>query len=527
MRWLRTRLAARTAVAILCLMVAVSVVSLSISVRSVWTGETARQHQQLQDLLDTVDNTARIAAFLGDRDLAKEVVDGLAGNSIARSAFLYSDGVLLAGSGGEPAEPADPACTSGETAEQRILRRIQSPFDDSVVGELLLCPNHDEIRAVVGRSTLFAGTMLLLQALLLGAGVASIVIWLVTRPVTTLSHRLHQLDLEAGEKLPLPSANRHDEIGQLVRDINDLIARLARMVADERQLRRERELGERRLQAIFDNAATAIFLFDRQGWLVSFNPEFVRCFRLDPARAGRGGAVNIYELLGSEAQPLQALLADASQRGGAASTEVKIRDGNEVSWLQISLSSAGRDVFQGVANDITSRKLAQLAAETRAVTDPLTQLGNRAGFEVTLTALMNRQQETGAGFALLMMDLDRFKEVNDTHGHPAGDKVLQWVAQWLRQVSRKTDYIARLGGDEFVLLLPEADREAAARVAREVVTTVAQPVVVGEDIAVTVSASVGVALSDPHQSEGRLIERADRALYQAKQAGRNQYHVAQ
>src|SRR5690625_40510 len=268
LRWLRTRLAARTTVAILCLMVAVSVVSLSISVRSVWTGETARQHQQLQDLLDTVDNTARIAAFLGDRDLAKEVVDGLAGNSIARSAFLYSDGVLLAGRGGEP---ADFACTSGETAEQRILRRIQSPFDDSVVGELLLCPNHDEIRTVVGRSTLFAGTMLLLQALLLGAGVASIVIWLVTRPVTTLSHRLHQLDLEAGEKLPLPSANRHDEIGQLVRDINDLIARLARMVADERQLRRERELGERRLQAIFDNAATAIFLLDRQGWVVSFN----------------------------------------------------------------------------------------------------------------------------------------------------------------------------------------------------------------------------------------------------------------
>lgn len=535
-KWLRTRLAARAAAAILFLMVVVSLASLSVSVRSVWTGESARQHQQLLDLLDTVANTAQIAAFLTDSELAREVVDGLAGNSIVHSAFLYADGVLLAESG---RQRAGPACAVGEAGKQRILRPIHSPFDDSVVvGELLLCPNHDEIRTVVRRSTLFAGAMLLLQALLLGAGVAGIVVWLVTRPVTTLSHRLHSLDLEAGDKLLLPAANTHDEIGQLVRDVNGMIDRLVRTIARERQLRQERELGERRLQAIFDNAATAIFLFDREGRLMSFNPEFVRCFRLDPATASAGRAMNLYELLGAEASLLRALVEDSVQMSTAASTELRIRDGSEVAWLQISLSSVGLDTFQGVANDITNRKLAQMAAETRAVTDPLTQLGNRAGFELGLTALMNRQHETGAGFALLMLDLDRFKEVNDTYGHPAGDEVLQRVAQLLRKVSRKTDYVARLGGDEFVLLLPDADRDAATRVAREVVALVAQPMMVADGIAVAVSASVGVALSERHQEErrlqeerrpqeeSRLIERADEALYRAKRQGRNQYHVA-
>lgn len=520
---LRTRLAARAAAAILFLMMAVSLVSMIVSVRSVWVGESARQYRQLQDLLGTVQNTAQIAAFLIDEELGREVVDGLAGNKIVHSAFLYSDGALLAAS-----DRAGPGSAAVADPVQPIKRIIHSPFDASeVVGELQLYPSRDDIRTTVQRSTLFAGMMLLLQVVLLGVGVAAVVVWLVTRPITTLSHRLHRLDWEAGEKLALPTTNESDEIGQLVRDVNDLIDRLVHTIATERQLRLERELGERRLQAVFNNAATAIFLFDRQGDLVSFNPEFVRCFRLDGSEALQAEPVNLYELLGSGEESLQALAQRSLDTGSTATAELQIPGGGTVVWLQVSLSSVGPDLFQGVANDITTRKLAQSAAETRAITDPLTQLGNRAGFERRLTELMRRQDEAGAGFALLMVDLDRFKDVNDTYGHPAGDQLLQRVAQRLREVSRRTDYVARLGGDEFVLLLPEADRAAAIRVTRELVSALAVPITLSDDITVVVSASVGVAFSALYQEGEQLMRQADEALYQAKRQGRNQYRIAQ
>jgi two-component system cell cycle response regulator len=150
-----------------------------------------------------------------------------------------------------------------------------------------------------------------------------------------------------------------------------------------------------------------------------------------------------------------------------------------------------------------------------AITDPLTGLRTR---RYLLEAL---EQRTGPGSGLLLLDLDHFKQVNDTYGHPAGDAVLREVARRLRQSVRHGDVVARYGGEEFAVLLPRAKAGEIAALAERIRRRLAaMPVAAGEQWLI-VTASIGAAALHPGQSLDDLVAEADRALYRAKNAGRN------
>jgi diguanylate cyclase (GGDEF)-like protein len=148
--------------------------------------------------------------------------------------------------------------------------------------------------------------------------------------------------------------------------------------------------------------------------------------------------------------------------------------------------------------------------------DALTGLANR----LLLRDRLGQAVLTGTRFALLFIDLDEFKPVNDMHGHRCGDQVLQVAAQRLLHVVRRSDTIARVGGDEFVAVLPGADGDAARRVAAKVSRDLSRPMVFG-DLSLVVGASVGVALfPDDGESPSALLSAADDRMYSAKLAGR-------
>lgn len=166
---------------------------------------------------------------------------------------------------------------------------------------------------------------------------------------------------------------------------------------------------------------------------------------------------------------------------------------------------------------------AMLAAEQRAYTDPLTGLQNRRGLDRALQRLVRAAER----FALLHVDLDFFKQVNDTRGHAAGDRVLQRVGQIMLEVTRKEDLVARIGGDEFVILLAGVDDHARlSELCARLVGRIGQPIPLGAEIC-RISASIGVALSDPGADPApaaeTLLGHADTALYAAKRNGRAQY----
>lgn len=173
--------------------------------------------------------------------------------------------------------------------------------------------------------------------------------------------------------------------------------------------------------------------------------------------------------------------------------------------------------------DITERKLKERSLTALASTDSLTGLSNRRAFMATLEyALSMAQSRPGAGCAVMMMDIDLFKQINDTHGHPVGDAVLQELAMRLRTALRQTDTAGRLGGEEFAVVLEEISALDALNKARAICERIAALPFSTSAGDVHVTVSVGVALASMSLSAADLLSNADQALYQAKQNGRNQ-----
>jgi diguanylate cyclase (GGDEF)-like protein len=159
--------------------------------------------------------------------------------------------------------------------------------------------------------------------------------------------------------------------------------------------------------------------------------------------------------------------------------------------------------------------------EERARTDALTGLFNRRAFDAELPAFLQRAQAIGKGLALIAMDLDHFKPVNDTMGHAAGDFVLKEVGRILRAQVRRTDLPCRIGGDEFIVLLADLDEMAAfkrAEALRIAIGTFAHP---GNERGIRITTTMGGTMFRPGESAEALMHRADEALYAAKRAGRN------
>lgn len=169
------------------------------------------------------------------------------------------------------------------------------------------------------------------------------------------------------------------------------------------------------------------------------------------------------------------------------------------------------------------RKEADAQLHALAFFDPVTGLANRALLADRAAVALAHAERVGAGVAILFVDLDRFKNINDTLGHAVGDQLLKIVAGRLREVVREGDTICRLGGDEFVLLLQDCDSLGACQVAERVLSLVADPIIL-EGRVFTGSACVGISLFPEDAREfPSLLRQADMAMYQAKAAGRNNY----
>jgi diguanylate cyclase (GGDEF)-like protein len=197
----------------------------------------------------------------------------------------------------------------------------------------------------------------------------------------------------------------------------------------------------------------------------------------------------------------------------------------QMHWYHMQMVKLGDGVGLTV-RDITAARLAADRIRHQAFHDPLTDVANRAGFELSLAQAIEGARQTGHVVALALLDLDRFKHINDTLGHAAGDALLKEVAARLRDCVRPSDSVARLGGDEFVLVLAGIGYpDGAATVARKVIEQVARPVMLeGQAVAVTVS--IGIS-AFPHDGADAttLLKAADDAMYRAKSAGRNGFAI--
>lgn len=207
--------------------------------------------------------------------------------------------------------------------------------------------------------------------------------------------------------------------------------------------------------------------------------------------------------------------------------------GDRLAWTQATVVStlallsagalAGLIWWVALLLDRLERERAHaIALHDESHTDALTGLPNRRAFDEAIAGLVHSRRHADRSFALLMLDLDRFKDYNDTYGHLVGDEVLRQTAQLLRSALRPGDVPARYGGEEFAVLLPDTEAPEAARVAERIV----QYFRVGSWPGRTVTVSIGTAAAGPAEATDDLVGRADTALYAAKAAGRNRVMMA-
>jgi two-component system, sensor histidine kinase LadS len=195
--------------------------------------------------------------------------------------------------------------------------------------------------------------------------------------------------------------------------------------------------------------------------------------------------------------------------------------------LPMSMVAAAVLIALGVADRLRDERIALTDAQRRAQTDPLTGVLNRRSLIERLDAACLRAQARGLPIALLFIDLDHFKQINDTYGHAAGDACLRAVIEPIHAELRQSDVIGRYGGEEFVVILSSADRAAAEPIAERIRNRVADVTVEGFGPPIHVTCSIGVATSDMLGVWGeKLIARADEAVYVAKRSGRNRVQIA-
>lgn len=203
------------------------------------------------------------------------------------------------------------------------------------------------------------------------------------------------------------------------------------------------------------------------------------------------------------------------------------KNGNFHGWMlargEAVRSPEGQVIgVQGVALDITDRKSRESELRKKALLDPLCQLGNRAAFDIALAQTFKRGKSKGETFALIMLDVDHFKDINDQHGHDIGDRALIQVGERLRATLRGDDQIFRVGGDEFVVILSnQMPKAKLGEVGERLVNAFRMPLLqLHKPLVATISA--GLVIWNGKEESADFVKRADEQLYLAKSAGRNQ-----
>jgi diguanylate cyclase (GGDEF)-like protein/PAS domain S-box-containing protein len=243
-------------------------------------------------------------------------------------------------------------------------------------------------------------------------------------------------------------------------------------------------------------------------------------------------SMNFWDVMHSDSRTLVKERGLARQKGERVPPhyEVKIvrKDGEErwLDFMAATIEFDGKPAVLGTAFDITERKRAEETIKHLAYHDALTGLPNRTLFEDRLTVALAQARRRNQMAAVMFLDLDRFKVVNDTVGHALGDQLLQSVAERLTSLVREGDTVARVGGDEFTLLLPEvAQASDAVDVAERIMETLRQPWVVnGHEFHVTTSIGIALYPSDGEDAQA-LMRDADTAMYRAKDRGRDNYKL--
>jgi len=345
--------------------------------------------------------------------------------------------------------------------------------------------------------------------------------------VETVSFRLrhrqgHYLWCEAVGTALVDESGRVEEIHVTTRDVS-----ARRRVED--QLRE----AEARYRSIFENAVEGIFQTSPEGRYLAANPSLARLYGFDSPDELVGTLSDIARQLYIDGRKRGEFIEEMRKSGRVSDFEAQIqRKDGSVIWISENAREVRDDegellFYEGTVEDITARKTAQEQLIHDALHDKLTGLANRALFSDRMARAFARlKRHPDAAFAILFLDCDRFKNINDSLGHHAGDELLIAIGERLGECLRPQDTVSRLGGDEFAILLEDVSDEAdAVVVADRLQSAMTTPFsLMGQEV--FSSASIGIALAhDGYDNPEDLLRDADMAMYRAKSLGKARHEL--
>ncbi|WP_124949371.1 sensor domain-containing diguanylate cyclase [Sulfuriferula thiophila] len=494
---------------------------------STYSKEVMSAQHDLAQLGQTVQRTASIAAYLADRELANEVVQGLLKNQLVAAVELTGGGGFSASSG----------LKGEEINKQPVHIKLESPFvPGEIVGDLKISLRQQLVETRANSAAWTNAAMLAGYTLFVSLLVFLLIQWQFISSIKRIAVSLKKIVPGQNERLHIPAKHQYDEIGGLVENINQLLGLVQSKLDNERALLSQMEMLEKQFRMIYERAGVGIFLMDQRARLVIANPAFQEIIGKPLYEHILGKDINCMMALFSELDKTLCMLDETFARGNLSAMDLQIAQVNstEDRWVHCLLtqlrdeSTTAPDnqiLVQGIITDISDRRREEQFIRLQAERDPLTNLFNRRSAEHGLFLLLEKAGYEGSCIAVCMLDLDNFKPVNDTYGHDAGDRVLIEIAQRMSMVLRSSDIVARLGGDEFLLVIQGIGQHKDIELLLDkLLNNLAEDIDIGEGVSVRVGASIGVALSPENGTAmGQLITLADRAMYQVKQRGKKGY----
>jgi diguanylate cyclase (GGDEF)-like protein/PAS domain S-box-containing protein len=311
-----------------------------------------------------------------------------------------------------------------------------------------------------------------------------------------------------------------------------LLDKVLRYATERTHTLKALKASEQRYRELFQNVTAGVFQTTPDGKFMAANPALVRMLGYDSEDELL--AVDVARDIYMDPEARQQWARDMAEGGEVRNAELvlKRRDGSKIVVLENSRSvrdPEGRVIFyEGTLTDITAAHELSQQLSYDASHDPLTGLVNRREFELRLQHALEMTQATGATHAVCFLDLDRFKAVNDSCGHVAGDELLRQLGHMLQQKVRTADVVARLGGDEFGVLLHNCGPNDALQVATNLLKSVAAFQFVWGTHTFSLGVSIGVVAVNSHfRRLGQVMDAADAACYAAKDSGRNRIYVFQ
>jgi diguanylate cyclase (GGDEF)-like protein/PAS domain S-box-containing protein len=280
---------------------------------------------------------------------------------------------------------------------------------------------------------------------------------------------------------------------------------------------------------VYQSSLEGMMVLDVSGNIVSINPTFTAITGYWPEEV-LGKSPPILQSGLHDAEFYEEIWAELRNLGHWSGEIIDRRKNGKVYTARLSIDMVDDGKGQvlswvGQFSDISEKKEAEQLIWYQANFDSLTGLPNRRMFQNKLDEEIRKSKRTGRAIALMFIDLDNFKHVNDSLGHDMGDLLLQQVADRLRECVRETDTIARLGGDEFTIILTNVDEAShIAAITQKLLANISRPIKLGTQ-QINASASIGITLYpwDASNAEG-LLKNADQAMYHSKKDGRNCFH---